>query len=78
MHRAAEKSLKVLVQAAEADSLVMVAVLPHLVGGYGTYNFDTATKTKTIEKLLSFVNDSNAESVIGILLKPVHSVEGYV
>jgi DNA polymerase phi len=78
LHRAADKSLKVLVQAAEADSQVMVAVLPHLVGGHGTYNFDTATKTKTVEKLLGFVNDSNANSVIAILLKPVLSVEGYV
>ena len=78
MHRAADKSLKVLVQAAESDSQVMVAVLPHLVGGHGTYNFDTATKTKTVEKLLGFVNDSNANCVIDILLKPVLSVEGYI
>jgi hypothetical protein len=78
LNRAADKSLKVLVQAAEADSSVMVAVLPHLVGGHGTYNFDTATKTKTIEKLLGCVDDDNASSVIDILLKPVTSVVGYV
>jgi len=56
----------------------MVAVLPHLIGGHGTYNFDTATKTKTIEKLLGCVNDDNATSVISILLKPVVYVGGYV
>jgi len=78
LHRAAEKSLKVLGQAAEADSLVVVAVLPNLIGGHGTYNFDTITKTKTVEKLLGLVNDSNANSVIDVLLKPVLFVEGYV
>lgn len=67
-----------LVQAAEANPEVTVAVLPHLIGGHGTYNFDTATKTKTIEKLLGSVNDSNADAVIQILLKPVLSVDGYV
>lgn len=76
MNRAAEKSLKVLVQAAEANSQVMVAVLPHLIGGHGTYNFDTATKTKTVEKLLILVDDKNANSVIEILQKPVLSIEG--
>ncbi|TVY15974.1 DNA polymerase V [Lachnellula arida] len=76
LNRAAEKSLKVLVQAAEANSQVMVAVLPHLIGGHGTYNFDTATKTKTVEKLLGLVNDKNANSVIEILQKPVLSIEG--
>ena len=68
--------MKILIQRVEAEPKILVIVLPHLIGGHGTYNFDKVTKTKTIEKLLGVVDDNNAESVINILVKPTLTVEG--
>lgn len=68
--------MKILIQSVETGPKILVTVLPRLIGGHGTYNFDKVTKTKTIEKLLGVVNDNNAESVIDILVKPTLTVEG--
>lgn len=75
MNRAADKSLKTLVQTVEANPELLPIVLPRLIGGHGIYNFDRITKTKTIEKLLSAVNSENAEVVISILVEPVQVVK---
>lgn len=63
--------MKILVQAVESEPQLLTVVLPRLLGDQGTYIFDKVTKTKTIEKLLSTVDSSNAEAVIEILLSPV-------
>ncbi|KAF4628481.1 hypothetical protein G7Y89_g9668 [Cudoniella acicularis] len=76
LNRSADKSLKVMIQAVEEEPELLVKLLPHLIGGNGTYNFDRMTKTKTIEKLLSYVNDKNAKSVIKILVEPTLRIEG--
>lgn len=78
LNRAADKSLKVLTHAVETDPKLLVSILPRIIGGYGTYNFDKVTKTKTVEKLLSLVEDQSAIAVIKVLLEPVISVSGYV
>ena len=78
LHRSAEKSLRVLVQTVESYPKTLVSILPGLISGNGAYNFDKMTKTKTVEKILTNVNAKNAKEVIGILLTPVLSVEGYV
>jgi DNA polymerase phi len=70
LYRAAEKTLKVLLQTAEAKPKTLVAILPGLIGRHGTYNFDKVTKTKTIERLLAKVNENNAKEVIDILVGP--------
>jgi DNA polymerase phi len=76
LNRAADKSLKTIIQMVEAEPQTLVVVLPHLIGGNGTYNFDKVTKTKTIEKLMTKVDASNAEEVIGILVAPATVVDG--
>jgi len=76
LHRSAEKSLKVLSQTVEANSKTLVAILPHLIGGHGAYNFDKMTKSKTVESILASVNAKNAKEVIEILTAPVLNVEG--
>lgn len=77
MNRAADKSLKVVIQTVETDSQTLLSILPHLIGGNGTYNFDKVTKTKTIEKLLIKVGATNAKKVIDALVVPIVIVEGY-
>ena len=76
LNRAADKSLKILIHSVDNNPHMLVTVLPHLIDGNGTYNFDKVTKTKTIENLLSAVDESNANAVIEILTKPALSVEG--
>ena len=76
MNRAADKSLKILVQTIEANPKLLPVVLPRLIGGYGTYNFDKVTKTKTVEKLLGAVNEKNAASVIQVLVEPAQTIKG--
>ena len=76
LNRAADKSLKVLIRSVETDPKLLVTVLPRIIGGYGTYNFDRVTKTKTVEKLLSLVDDKIAIAVIKVLLEPTLSVQG--
>ncbi|KAI9048339.1 hypothetical protein LZ554_008131 [Drepanopeziza brunnea f. sp. 'monogermtubi'] len=74
LHRAADKSLKVLVRAVETNPNLLPTILPCLVAGHGTYNFDRVTKTKTIEKLLGLVDYNSAAAVIAILKEPALSV----
>jgi DNA polymerase phi len=69
--------LKVLIQTVETDPQTLSSILPQLIGGNGTYNFDKVTKTKTVEKLLTKVNETNAKKVIDALVAPVIVVEGY-
>lgn len=75
LNRAADKSLKVLIRSVETEPKIVVIILPRMIGGYGTYNFDKVTKTKTVEKLLSLVDDRSAIAVIKILLEPALSVK---
>jgi DNA polymerase phi len=77
LNRAADKSLKVLMRSVETDPNLLVIILPRIVGGYGTYNFDKVTKTKTVEKLLHLVGDKSAVATIKVLLQPTLSVDGY-
>jgi DNA polymerase phi len=78
LNRAADKSLKVLIQTVETEPQTLLSVLPQLIGGNGTYNFDKMTKTKTIEKLLTKVDEANATNVIDALVAPALIVEWYV
>lgn len=76
LNRAADKSLKVLILTVENDPRMLANTLPHLIGGHGTYNFDKVTKTKTIEKLLSTVDGTNAKSAIDVLAELALTVGG--
>jgi DNA polymerase phi len=78
LHGAANKSLKVLIQTVEANPKLLSVILPRLIGGYGTYNFDKITKTKTVERLLSMVDNENATAITNVLIEPALSVQGYI
>lgn len=67
-----------MIRSVEIEAKLLVVILPRIVGGYGTYNFDKVTKTKTIEKLLTLVDDNNAVAAIKVLLEPALSVQGCV
>lgn len=69
--------MKVLIQTVENDPQILLSILPQLIGGNGIYNFDKVTKTKTIEKLLAMVDETNARKVIDTLIVPTIVVEGY-
>ncbi|ESZ98672.1 hypothetical protein SBOR_0910 [Sclerotinia borealis F-4128] len=71
LNRAADKSLKVLTHAIEESPEALVVVLQGLIDGNGAYSFDRVTKTKTVEKLLSMVDDTNGEAVLDVLMSPV-------
>lgn len=69
--------MKVLIQTVESDPQTMLSILPELIGANGIYNFDKVTKTKTIEKLLAMVDETNAEKVVDALVAPTIVVDGY-
>jgi DNA polymerase phi len=75
LNRAADKSLKVLVSTVETYPKTLVIILPRLIEGNGVYNFDKVTKTKTIERLLTNVNEKNAQDVVSVLVAPALNVE---
>jgi DNA polymerase phi len=72
LNKSAEKSLNVLIQAVESQSHpgLLAVVLPRLISENGTYNFDRITKTKTIEKILGYVDATNASRIVNILVTP--------
>jgi DNA polymerase phi len=76
LNRAADKSLKVLIRSVETDPKLLVITLPRIIGGYGTYNFDKVTKTKTVEKLLSLAEERSTTAVIKTLVEPTLSIGG--
>lgn len=75
LNRAADKSLKVLLQTVEAHPYTLPTILSRLIGGYGSYNFDRVTKTKTIDQLLSRINETTVKEVIDTLRDPALNVE---
>jgi DNA polymerase phi len=78
LNRSADKALKTIIKSVDADPSLLPIVLPCLISGYGTYNFDRVTKTKTIDQLLRAVNESNAENVLKALIEPTIIIQGYV
>jgi DNA polymerase phi len=70
LNKSAEKSLNVLIQAVESNPGLLVVVLPRLISENGTYNFDRITKTKTVEKILGYVDATNASRIVDILITP--------
>ncbi|RKU40610.1 DNA-directed DNA polymerase [Coniochaeta pulveracea] len=82
LHRAALKALKSIEATAQKEPSIIVPVLKHLLGKNGGYNFDQRTNTKTIDKVLQFVQPSDAEAVLKVLkelnnLEPPQSIQIY-
>lgn len=75
LHRAADKSLTVLIHTVHANRKLLPIVLPHIISHNGSYNFDRITKTKTVERLLALVEDDSAAKVLNILREQVVAVE---
>ena len=65
LHRIAEKVVKSLYSRLETDSSIAMTVLACLLKApNGCVNFDQITKTKTVEKLLPQVDDSNLGDLV--------------
>jgi DNA polymerase phi len=72
LHRAANRCIKSLLQAAEKDPDTIATIVPRLISNNGVYNFDQVTKTKTIDKLLSQLRGNIAhECTIRDLVAPI-------
>lgn len=75
LHRIAEKSVKAIILKAELDSSLAVPALECLLSPpNGQANFDHATKTKTVEKLISSLDSKYVKDLVavfrGIILRP--------
>lgn len=71
LNGAAAKSLKVLIHGVQENPEALVVVLQGLIDGNGAYSFDRVTKTKTIERLLGMIDDTNGEAVLDVLTSPI-------
>lgn len=69
LFRAADRSVKVIYEAVQADPDITIPVLSNLISGHGAYNFDQTTKTKTVYKLISQTEGPTAGTVVQILRK---------
>ncbi|KLU84330.1 hypothetical protein MAPG_03374 [Magnaporthiopsis poae ATCC 64411] len=67
LNRAAVKSLKVVETTVEHYPELLLRILPRLLGGNGTYNFDERTHNKTVEKILRFTRPEDGQAVMEIL-----------
>lgn len=75
LHRIAEKSVKAIILKVELVSSLAVPILECLLGSpNGQANFDHATKTKTVEKLISSLDGRYMEDLVvafrKIILRP--------
>jgi DNA polymerase phi len=76
LHRAADRCIKSILQAAEKDTNIITTILPRLISDNGVYNFDQVTKTKTVDKLLSQIEgDRSYELIINGLVSPVKTIK---
>ena len=70
LHRLAEKSVKTILLRAKGDVSATLSTLECvLTPPKGRINFDQATKTKTVEKLLALVKDSSLRDVVVVFRK---------
>lgn len=72
LHRIAENSIKSVLSRAQADNSVTVPVLECLLcPPAGSITFDRVTKTKTIEKLITLVDDSSLMELMSVFRRLV-------
>ena len=64
LHRIAEKTIKVIHSRVEKKPQIAAVVVLALIGSNGQINFDVQTKTKTIEKLLAYVQPNALSKII--------------
>lgn len=75
LNQIAEKSLRVLVNTAKSHPYTIPIILSNLIGKNGAYNFDKATKSKTISQILNEVREEDAKAVVEILAAPALRVD---
>jgi DNA polymerase phi len=75
VHRAAVKSLKTVVDVVEAEPSFLLTVLTELLGKHGGYVFDQRTHSKTIEKLLQYTTQGEADAIFAMLRAPIVSIK---
>ncbi|TQS35944.1 hypothetical protein Golomagni_03620 [Golovinomyces magnicellulatus] len=76
LNRAAEKSLKSVINAVKSNRQLLPDILRNLIDSHGTCNFDRITKTKTISQLLDSVTEDNCKNVIVVLETVANEVHG--
>lgn len=70
LHRLAEKSTRSILLRAKGDASVTIPALECLLTPpKGQINFDQATKTKTVDKLLALVKDSSLRDLVVVFRK---------
>jgi DNA polymerase phi len=74
LFRAAEKSVKAIQDTVQTNPDTVIPILSNLTGN-DTYNFDQATKTKTVDKLLSQIQGPLARNAVQILRKPALEIK---
>ena len=75
LNQLAEKSLRVVVQTAKIHPHTIPTILSRLIGQNGTYNFDKATKSKTISQILNEVRETDAKEVVDIITMPALHID---
>lgn len=74
LHKIAEKAIKSLQAFGQANPENVYTIVESLLSKNGTPNFDSLTKTKTVEKLLGSADAEGTEKLVelflGIVLKP--------
>lgn len=75
LNRAAEKSIKTIINITQSNPGLLPKILSQLIGGHGTYQFDKVTKTKTVSQLLDLITEDNYEGTITVLEKIANDIQ---
>lgn len=67
LHKAAQQTANIVQDVAKANPKVGFALLSRLIGKHGRADFDKVTKTKTVERILSNLNEEGVREYVGYL-----------
>ena len=75
LHRAAEKCLEALDSRAKSEPTVVPLVIAEIMDSNGYADFDSLTKTKTIEKLLTRVDPSKLRDFVLLFVRVIADIK---
>ena len=67
LHKAAQQTASIVQDVAKAHPNVGFALLSRLIGKHGRADFDRATKTKTVERILGSLNEEGVREYVAYL-----------